>query len=252
MKKVKFNIPERWSQVSNAQLMTYTRLSLLEMEEDARFVLLAINWAGYKVKQDLHAYKHEDLTVVGKNKEFRLQHFQVIRLIESVRWTSENIDGVKAPALRFKSPNTQIYGTMLQQFLIADGAYLAYSKHKDAKYLKILAAVYYGKFHPSLITAKMRTMNLRPHELMAVYLWFTSVKKFIIGKYTYLYSDDSGASPGNVNMKEIALDMLALLNNGHIENNEKIMKTGEIHAALKQINEAARVAAVSRRHGKGN
>lgn len=250
MKKVKFTVPQSWAQVSSEQLKQYARLQLLEVEADTRLAMVAINWAGYRIKLDKNAFKHEDIVVMNNDKEFRLQTHQVLALIEAVRWTSEEIIGIKPPALKFKPPNAQIYGTTLQQFLIADGAYIAYSVRQDPKMLKILAAVYYGSFNPKIIKTKVNTMHLKPYELMAVYLWFTSVKKFMMKKYSYLYPESDDTKVKNINMKEVALDILANLNNGNIGENPKLMKKGEIHAAFRKMNHDAKQAALYRGNGR--
>nr|MDA3853007.1 hypothetical protein [Bacteroidales bacterium] len=233
MKQIKLTVPQNWSQVSSDQLKQYARLSLLELATDSRLAMIAINWAGYRIKVDAASIDNNDIIVQNNDKEFRLVNHQVMALIEAVRWTTDDIKGIKAPNFKFKSPNSQLYGTTLQQFLIADGAYLAFSARRDPKMLKILAATYYGRFNAKLISTKVKTMKFKPYELMAIYLWFTSVKRFMIDKYAYLYPENKGDSqPNSVNMKQVALDMLSVLNNGCIEKNQEIMKKGEIHSAM--------------------
>lgn len=137
----------------------------------------------------------------------------------------------------YKSSDFRLYDTSLEQFLFADKMYNAFISTGKIGYLRQLAAAYYRPQKRAFNTSSNKRRSIKfvfasKDQLYVTFLWFTAVKRWINGKYPFVFkSDESSSMPAD----ESLLCLLSSLNQGDVTRNPKIFKT-HVHEALYQIN----------------
>lgn len=247
MSELHLTLPESWDQLSEKQLLYLSRLLFEKVPEQELLTRCFLKFSGLLLIQQNPVIIREK----GKNLlcyEFRkkgLEKYTVdvdtfTEAVSKLNWIANdvklfhNIPKIK----RYTGCNYKILDKILEEYLIADNAYLAFVKKGDIKYLDKLVAIFYRKKSDkwddgnNLTSWAKRFSGSPVHVKYSVFLWYTGLKAWIIKKYPYIFSSPGS---GTSSASDSVLAILSALSGGDISKNPEI-KRSNCHEALDILN----------------
>lgn len=237
--RIDIKLPTRWSDLTPEQLLLFCRLSLRNLTPTEVKCRMAVELAGLKyIKRhfipDLYEFKKDGIRFTLDADRFA----DIVSLLDFIESPPEGI----APPARIKSfaaPDCHLYGVVLEQWFLADNYFASFTSSGDIKALNSLVATLYHKpghkwqlgFDVSGHAARFATVPL--HNRHLVYLWYYSVKLWLMQKYFYVFDGSGGQC--NVPADELVMATIGALNGGNVANNDKVKLT-EVHEALFELN----------------
>lgn len=234
-----------WDKLAEKQLIDVSRIALQSNTEKsfAIKVFLKLNevrllpgYAAIKTDSE-HIFKSYIFKKKGK-KSFTISANLLATMIKKFDWLEGDITLFRPLKKIGAYPATEhrLYNITLEQFLFAENLYNAYTNTRSRNDLiKFVSVFYYPKGEEfeagKTAKRKRRFLLTQTEKLFTVYLWYTGVKRWIMGKYPNVFNGERSSTPPD----ESILNLLSALNGGDITKNETILKT-HVHEALFQLN----------------
>jgi hypothetical protein len=249
MKELYLTVPEGWHQVTEKQLEYVARLLYHKMPEPEFLSRCFMRFSGLSLLQRspviIDEIPHYCFTHNKKRHYIDVDTFT--DLTHKLDWILRDVGLFKNPAKigSYIGCNYKLYGVSFEEFLIADQMYIAYSSTSKEEFINKLIAICYRKPNETwdegkqLAIRTIRFENIPMRQKYMIYLWFTGLKAWIIGKYPYVFSSSGKGIP--VSPNEAVLSTLAALNGGDITKNPEIKRT-EAHEALDMLNRKCELA----------
>ncbi|MDR0661223.1 MAG: hypothetical protein LBG19_10610 [Prevotellaceae bacterium] len=241
MTTISLTAPRSWEDLTQKQLEFVSKcyLKKLTREEFLSICFLkftncqlcwrANKWQGIK---RIFYLKH-------KRNKFSLTAEEFGSFCERLAFLVDSIGLTTAPKIgKLIAPNYQLYEVTLDEYLIADTHYLAYSAtEKDEHLSKMIATLWRPantSFNEDNIERRARKLRLKPEVKKAIYIWYSGVKAWLKEKYPLVFTNPDSASdiPGD----ERIMGLLRMLNGGKPQDNPEVLKT-QIHEILFELNQ---------------
>ncbi len=241
---IKLTVPTSFAQMKPWQLRFFVKLMLAGLPVDDIKVRCFLEFSG------LHLLKKSPVQINGLahyifmkkgHGQFPLDVDRFADMLTRLDYLAETPDLFAPPPklARSKACNMHLYGIRLDQYLVVDNLYIAYSQTQKTALLNQMLAVFYTRKGDSWddgnhIARRAKRFRFTPlHQKWIVYHWFTAVKKWLIDKYPYVFPEGSNSlgSPAD----EIVMGFIAALNEGRVADNT-VIKGTEVHEALYELN----------------
>lgn len=228
------SLPQKWDDLSPQQLRYVAAQYLAKVAPTQMLVNCALYFSGL---QPLPVSNHQHHILLHRYRRIvRIPKDQFVAIVDALQWlhTPVTLFALPAKMKGIRSVNYKLYQVTLEQFLSADSMYMAYSVTGDKAFLDRLAAIAY----PATRFKTWKGFRLSRASMASkyiVYMWFTSVKAWLIDKYPYLYS---GSSEGAVDPVESVMSLLNALSQGDVTKNPQV-KLAPVHEALDSLNRRA-------------
>lgn len=249
MKELHLTLPRTWAELTEPQALYLSKILLENISELEMLTRCFMHFTGIRIipKRALPAY----FWFRYKKETHLIDADTFSTMISSLDWIKEEVKLFKNPAKigRFTGCNYKLNGITLEEYLIADNLYMAYSKTQKAEFLNKFVAVFYRKKSDYWNEGKKLTRwanrfrFTRKHKKHLVYLWFTGVKAWIIETYPYPFQGDGSTSLTPSTPSDTVLSILSTLSCGDISKYDQIKKT-EFRAALDMLNRKCQPADV--------
>lgn len=247
MRTLHLTLPRHWGQLTEKQLIYFSRLLLAKVPEPELLARCFMKFSGlFLIQHNPKIVKERDRDVLcyeytkkGEGKSL-IDVDTFTDLVSRLDWM---VEGVKifhniAQIKRYHGCNYKLFDITLEQYLIADNMYLAYAKTNDLQYLNRMVAVFYRKRSDKwqegehLTAWAKRFAKVDMAVKYSVFLWFTGVKSWLIIKYPNIFSGPGGevSSP-----TDSIMCILSALSEGDVTKNAEIKRTN-VHEALDVLN----------------
>lgn len=241
MKELHLTLPRSWAELSEDQALYISKIILDNISELELMTRCFMRFTGIRIipKKALPAY----FWFRYKKETHLIDADTFGNMISWLDWIKEEVKLFKNPAKigRYVGCNFKLFGISLEEYLLADQMYIAYSKSNKMEFLNKLVAICYRKKTDSWNEGKKlakwtRRFRFTPkYKKYLVYLWFTGVKASIIETYPYIFQTDSGGSITSATAHESVLSILATLSQGDISKYNWVKRV-EVHEALDMLN----------------
>lgn len=239
--RIDVTLPKSWHDLTQVQFLKVTRLFLKNYQEhqllsQALFILTGWNIIPWRMIQNTK--ETEFMVKPEKGDSFWISAGMFYTLTTKLKWIIENIQLPAAvPGIRgFALPNVKLYGTTLEQYLMADNFLQAYQSTHKPEYLNLLMASLFlrkgEEFNAEMVTPNARRFRcVSFYRKNAVLFWFLGVKDWLASKYPYVFSGTSS----DLSPYDAVINLMAALNGGDITRNKLILQS-HLHEALNELN----------------
>lgn len=241
--KVDITVPVKWTELTQLQLEFLTRLILKGVSETELMTRCFLKFADMKlVKKDPVKVDGELCYLYKKKgyKNFLLDVDRATDCIERMRFLVKDVTLFRLPEkLKNCVPvDFRLYSVSLEEYLLLDQFYAAYSKTTDPEWLDKMMAIAYRKKGETWNNEKLKLWAWRFRRMPVfrkyiIYLWFTGLKTWFMSKYWFVYNQPEGNA--NIPPDEEVMGLLSVLNNGNITLNKQILTTS-VHEVMFEIN----------------
>jgi len=250
-KVLDIKLPNSWGELSEKQLLFVSKLIYMELPQLEVISRCFLEFSGITIlSKDPEIVETDDAPEgelcywfkkpgIGK---FCLDVAMATTLIHHLDFLINEITLFKNPAKigRYKGCNFKLYGLTLEEWIVVDQMYIGYAKTRRIEFLDNMMAVLYclpGEVwdeKTDLAERAARFKKMPEHTRYLIFLWYTSCKLWLKGKYFFLFdSNDSGESGTSAN--EYVMTLLSSLNEGNVSNNPQIKRT-PCHEVFYELN----------------
>ena len=252
IRTVNFNLPSKWIDLSNSQLLFVSKLFLSDFAKNQyRFLTHALlHFSKCKIKRSFtHNLKGSEYLLRKKgDKPFRLSASQIHSVCSTLDFLLKEVKEVKPLRnIRDARPcHYRMYNTPFIRFLSAENFYTAYNKTSDIAALNSLVAALYLKpsdeFDDKLISqrsAYFRRVTI--DKKYTVYLWYSGFRSYLSQTFPDIF--DRSSTGSELNIRDHVMNMIRGLTEGDVTKNEMVQKVQttealyELNAKAKYINE---------------
>ena len=228
--RVDLTLPKGWHEVKGDKLVKLAKLYMSHRAKPdflSRCFFLFSGWKPLRKREIVVDGKNQYWFKKGKQK-FYIDADLFTTLVKKLEWVSTGISlpASMPPVRGFRHCNVKLYSVTLEDYLSADNYFNAFTQTGESRYLGKLFAVFYSRRHWFSRASKI--------QKYAVFLWFTGVKNYLVNKYPYIFSGNSG-NTGIPSPDETILSLLSSLNNGNVTANKDIFKT-HVHECFYELN----------------
>lgn len=264
-KIINITVPQKWEQISRAQLFYIARLYLAGLTETDFLTRALCCFAGLKSlgfdtvrRSHVFRYKKEQLYIGNQEVYFFIRS---LSWLFSITLTTNLVPSFRIGLRRWYGPSNKCYNLTLNEYLHAETALYAYEVTKRFKHIDRLCAVLYRTtghgshdgdrrraFNDYTYMRSARLFRLLPrYKRMAVFIFYTGCRRAFVDAFPYLFSKGSASAP--VNPAPEIQRMVRVLNDGDVTKNKTILNT-PVWEALAQLNDMAE--AVKRQNKQAN
>jgi hypothetical protein len=254
MNTLNLTIPQSWKELSEQQLVYISRLIAEKLPAAEILTRCAIHFTGLKLLRQnpviIKENQRDKLCYMFRYQKSKQTHFIDLEtfadMVNHLTWIESGITLFKSLSQikGYRSKNFKLYETTLEEYLVADNLYLAYTQTGKEEYINKLTAIFYRNEKDTWNEGKdlsrweQRFKRVSLGEKYSVYLWFTGVKSWIIEKYPYVFTPSEG---GPIAPETSIMGILAALNEGDVVKNPVIKQT-YLNEALDTLNRKAKPA----------
>ena len=248
MQHVNIQVPTKWLELTNKQLLFVAKLFLSEFASiQFRFLTHAlIKFGNIKIKKVLiNIYC---LKLRGE-KPFIISTSKMTSVVSSLQWILDEVTELHPlkRIRRAKPVHYRLYKTKFIQFLTAENFYIAYSDTTKKEHLNALVATLYQRpgqsFNDSLVKKRARYFKyVQFAKKYTVYLWYSGFRWYVARECPNMFDKSDGS--GTLQIKEHIMNMIRGLTEGDVTKNTKVTNDVdtwdalyELDAKVKQINE---------------
>lgn len=245
MKEIHLQAPRGWREITATQLLDIAKMYDEQLPEEEFLVRCLIALTGIVPIEKKVGVEASELLFyysTPEGEEFSLTAAETASLAGQLRWVIDGVDLCKPPEniAGLQPVNARLFGVTLDEYLLADQLYGAYSQSKNIDTLNRFAAVFYRKNAAEWDERNYRRycgamVAVPKHAKTAVYIWFTGVKKWLQQKYPYLFSGADGGESSLPEPDEHILRLLTALNGGDVTKNRDILRT-QVHEVFFALN----------------
>lgn len=239
LKTLDITLPSGWGELTPQQVLRVAYFLSLKLDETRFLVEMAAEFADLKPRGS-RVTDQGDITYNfyhRKQGNVSLTAEHVTAIAHALKWTLGEVAPMQAPVLNgYKTPDSDLYGVVLEQYMTAESACSAYIRTQDPEPLRVLAASLYPRreFNPESLQAEALRMRHFPiWQLQAVFLWFTGAKKVLVEKFPLIFSAEGSGEP--LPGDEMLLGLLSSLNEGRVVDNDKLKRT-DIYEIFYELN----------------
>jgi hypothetical protein len=218
--RIDISLPRSWAELTPAQLRLIACEFQKPYSQEQLLTHIFLKLTGWRIKKRQgNSYVVYRIT---DKLSFTCKINNIIPVIESLTWITSGFDTLSfSPSIgKLKSPNKLLYSTSLEQFLMAQNVFSAYSAKPDSSLLLQLVSIYWGS-----------GAEIKPVDMYSALIWFAGVKTWLQRKYPYVFSSSGAAS----DPADSILELLEVLNAGDVTKNETILRT-HVHEVLYHLN----------------
>jgi hypothetical protein len=241
--KVDITVPVKWTELTQANLEFLTKLILNEVSEVELMTRCFLKFADMKLLKKDPVNVDGDLCYIYKKKgyqNFMLDVDRATDCIERMRFLVKDVTLFRLPEKlkNYVPVDFRLYSVSLEEYLLLDQFYAAYSKAGDPEWLDKMMAIAYRKKGEAWNNEKLKLRAQRFRRMPVfrkyiIYLWFTGLKTWFMSKYWFVYNQPEGNS--NIPPDEEVMGLLSVLNGGNITLNKQILATS-VHEVMFEIN----------------
>jgi len=244
-------LPGSWAELSEKQLYFVSKLLYMEVPELELLTRCFLEFAGITIlSKDPEIVITDDATEgelcywfkKSGTGRFYLDVDMATTLIHHLDFLVTEITLFKNPAKigKYAGCNFKLYGISLEEWLVVDQMYIGYAKTRRVEFLDNMLAVLYHlpgekwDEQTNLATRAARFKSMPEYTRYIVFLWYTSCKLWLKGKYFYLFdSSDTGDASQSAN--DYVMSLISSLNEGNVANNPQIKHT-PCHEVFYELN----------------
>ncbi|HNX87708.1 MAG TPA: hypothetical protein PKH58_01385 [Paludibacteraceae bacterium] len=243
---INLQAPKAWNELSGSQLNFIARQLIRKAEAAEIMVNCFLQFTGLSIKKK---YPYQDNNGVWYRfrkrgvGSFDLDADRFTWLAKKLEWITDDISLFHNPKriLWFTGCNYKMYGVSFERWFLLDQYYGAYCHSRDQESLNKMIAVCYRRKGEAWDDGK--NMDKRAwlfrfvplYRKYVVFLWYTSLKKYLSFKYPHVFSSDSGGVTVKPSANELIMGITSALNDGNITLNPQIRKT-DVHEVLFELN----------------
>lgn len=243
---INLTAPKSWQELSESQLNYIARQLMSKADAAEIMVNCFLQFTGLRIRRK-YPYKDADGVWYRFSKRgvgsFDLDADRFTWLAKKFEWITDDISLFRNPkrVLWFTGCNYKMYGVTFERWFLVDQYYNAYCKTRKPVFLNKMMAVCYRLPGESWnegknLDKRSRLFRLVPmYRKYVVFLWYTSLKKYLSYKYPQVFSSGNGGSTVEQSANELIMGITSALNEGNITLNDKIRKT-DIHEVLHELN----------------
>jgi hypothetical protein len=245
MDAIRLYIPKSTAEITAPQLRFISGLFLQGYPETEFFTKAFLFLSGLKLyrKQENEAvFKHKSV-----KEPFVLSDFVLTEFVNKCRFLVEpgEFNPIKWINLR-RARHYRLYNATLEEYLMAENYWFAYTETKKGEHLVNLTSVLYRapwqKWDPEKIQSRARSFTgTSPETLNSVFMWYSGFRWYVTQRCKTLFSGKPSLRAFNV--REYINGMVHQLNNGDITLNEKLLKQ-PLWFALDELEQRAILAEI--------
>lgn len=244
MTELRLTVPSGWDKLTDEQLEYFGKVLQLEIGNEELVTRCFLKFTGLRVmNSDPQLIKGQYWYLLKRKKsgKFWLNVDTFSDMVSKLDWLAGEVSLFHNPS-RIKGCqgcHWKMYGVSLEEYLLADQAYISFIRTKDQRFIFMLLAVLYRMPTESFDEGKNvernahRFRKVSKATLHIIILWYSQVKLWMKQKYPYLFSE-SGGTPAE-SVSDYVMGLVTALNNGDITLNEKIRKT-DLHEVFFELN----------------
>lgn len=240
MNTIALTAPGSWQELRPEQVVFVAKQYLSQVSRPELLTRSLLHFTGVTLLKRYPAVDENE----GERFEFKKGKVRFSLSAETLRGLSEQlayltdtIGLMPCPTsiAGYPCPEYRLYNHTLEEYLMADAYYLAFSREKTIEALHRLTAVLYRAqatpYRDVDLELRARRLRRAPLPLLyGVYLWYTGFKAWLRDKYPLLFSpsDEQGT---DTSPDERIFGLLETLNEGKPQDNDRILKT-HVHEVL--------------------